>query len=97
MDDDADWVMGQPELGRRPDEQATVESMSTNNRTCRKSFDVSSTSTQEPHSLPIYEHGSALIRRHEKEVTAVTWNYDGSLQLHDFTVRCWREDGDKAG
>jgi WD40 repeat protein len=53
---------------------------------------------QEHHSLPIYEHGSALIRGHEKEVTAVAWNYDGSLTTvsDDFTVRCWREDGDKA-
>jgi len=69
-----------------------------NNRMSCKSFDFSSTSTQEHHSLPIYEHGSALIRGHEKEVTAVTWNYDGSLTTvsDDFTVRCWREDGDKA-
>lgn len=52
-------------------------------------------SMNEPQNLPIYEHGTALIRGHEKEVTAVTWNYDGSLTTvsDDFTVRCWREDG----
>lgn len=46
--------------------------------------------------MPVYhQHGTALIRGHEKEVTAVTWNYDGSLTTvsDDFTVRCWREDG----
>ena len=56
------------------------------------------TSTQEYHSLPIYEHGTALIRGHEKEVTAVAWNFDGSLTTvsDDFTVRCWREDANAA-
>jgi WD40 repeat protein len=61
----------------------------------RQSAEFSTTSTQEYHSLPIYEHGTALIRGHEKEVTAVAWNYDGSLTTvsDDFTARCWREDG----
>jgi WD40 repeat protein len=60
----------------------------------RKSAEPSTTSTQEYHSLPIYKHGTALIRGHEKEVTAVTWNHDGSLTTvsDDFTARCWRED-----
>ena len=47
--------------------------------------------------IPIYQHGTALIRGHQKEVTAVTWANDGQLVTvgDDFHVRCWRE-GDGA-
>jgi WD40 repeat protein len=47
--------------------------------------------------IPIYQHGTALVRGHEKEVTAVTWANDGQLvtMSDDFHVRCWRE-GDGA-
>ena len=48
--------------------------------------------------IPVHEHGSALIRAHNKEVTSLTWTQDGELVTvsDDFTVRCWREDSEKA-
>lgn len=48
--------------------------------------------------ISIYNHGTALIRGHEKEVTAVTWTSEGNLvtAADDFTVRCWREDAARA-
>ncbi len=57
-----------------------------------------SLSQADSHSLPIYEHGTPLIRGHNKEVTAVTWNVDGSLTTvsDDFSARCWREDAAQA-
>ncbi len=47
-------------------------------------------------SIPIYQHGSALIRGHNREVTGMTWTTNGNLVSvsDDYTVRCWREDGD---
>ena len=63
-------------------------------RTLGLDLNSSSESMHQYHSLPIYEHGTPLVRGHEKEVTAVAWNFDGSLTTvsDDFTVRCWRED-----
>ncbi|KAK3712025.1 hypothetical protein LTR37_009337 [Vermiconidia calcicola] len=48
--------------------------------------------------IPIYRHGTALVRGHDKEVTSLTWTHDGELVTvsDDFTARCWREDGGKA-
>ena len=44
-------------------------------------------------TIPIYQHGSALIRGHQKEVTGVSWTSEGELITvgDDFLVRCWRE------
>ena len=44
-------------------------------------------------NIPIYQHGSALIRGHTKEVTSLTWSANGDLVTvgDDFTARCWRE------
>lgn len=44
-------------------------------------------------SLPIYNHGTSLLRGHQKEVTSVGWTVDGELVTvsDDFTARCWRE------
>ena len=44
-------------------------------------------------SIPIYQHGSALIRGHNREVTGLSWNSNGELVTvgDDFAVRCWRE------
>lgn len=44
-------------------------------------------------TIPIYQHGSALIRGHDREVTGVTWTSEGNLVSvgDDFTARCWRE------
>ncbi|KAF2489798.1 WD40 repeat-like protein [Lophium mytilinum] len=44
-------------------------------------------------TIPMYQHGTPLIRGHEKEVTNVAWTTEGSLVSvgDDFTSRCWRE------
>lgn len=49
-------------------------------------------------TIPIYDHGTALIRGHEHEVTGLSWAYGGELVTtsDDFTTRCWREDRAKA-
>ena len=47
-------------------------------------------------TIPIYQHGSALIRGHSSEVTGLTWTHDGELVTvgDDCAVRCWREGPD---
>lgn len=49
---------------------------------------------EDAQTLPIYYHGTPLVRGHNKEVTSVAWNSEGSLitASDDFTIRCWRED-----
>ena len=44
-------------------------------------------------TIPIYQHGSALVRGHEREVTGSTWTSHGELITvgDDITARCWRE------
>jgi WD40 repeat protein len=44
-------------------------------------------------TIPIYTHGTSLIRGHSKEVTGLTWTQGGDLVSvgDDFTARCWRE------
>ena len=51
-----------------------------------------------PTSIPTHQRGTALIRGHNKEVTASTWTHEGELVTisDDFTARCWREDAAKA-
>lgn len=48
--------------------------------------------------IPIYYHGTPLVKGHSKEVTAVTWSSEGNLITisDDFATRCWREDAEKA-
>jgi WD40 repeat protein len=48
--------------------------------------------------IPVHERGTPLVRGHEKEVTSLSWTYDGELVTvsDDFSARCWREDGSKA-
>lgn len=45
-------------------------------------------------TLPIYEVGSALVGGHHKEVTSLTWTYDGGLVTvsDDYLARRWREN-----
>lgn len=54
-------------------------------------------STRCDDTMPIYEHGSALVRGHSVEVTGLTWTSEGELVTvgDDYTARCWRE-GPKA-
>ena len=46
-----------------------------------------------PDTIPIYEHGTPLIRGHDAEVTSVNWARNGSLisVSDDFSVRRWKE------
>lgn len=52
-------------------------------------------STPGPH---IFEHGTALIRAHNKEATSLAWSTEGNLisVSDDYSARCWREDAQKA-
>lgn len=49
-------------------------------------------------SIPIYTHGTPLVRGHDREVGNLAWTYDGELVTvgDDFLVRLWREGGDDA-
>lgn len=46
----------------------------------------------------IFEHGTALVRAHNKEATSLAWSTEGNLisVSDDFSARCWREDAQKA-
>lgn len=48
-------------------------------------------------TIPIYQHGTALVNGHRKEVTSLSFAKGGELISvgDDFDVRCWRE-GDRA-
>lgn len=48
--------------------------------------------------LHVFEHGTALIGAHNKEVTSLAWTTAGDLisVSDDFTARCWRHDAGKA-
>ncbi|KAL9016586.1 MAG: hypothetical protein Q9185_006089 [Variospora sp. 1 TL-2023] len=49
-------------------------------------------------TVPMYTHGTPLIRGHELEVTGLSWAHGGELVTvsDDCTARCWREDQSKA-
>ena len=49
--------------------------------------------------VPVYEHGTPLIRGHEKEVTALTWSSEGDLITLSDDGRCrvWRKGREQAG
>ena len=55
-------------------------------------------STRLEDTVPIYQHGSALIRGHNRELTGLTWTPRGELVTvgDDCAARCWREDGAEA-
>ena len=68
-----------------------------------KDFDDADLPTVPPRLVPTkgvstHEHGTALIRGHDKEVTSLAWSHDGDLVTvsDDFSARCWREDSEKA-
>jgi WD40 repeat protein len=62
-------------------------------RPSRPSLSRSSTNTRVPDTIPIYEHGTPLLRGHDAEVTSVSWARNGSLisVSDDFRVRRWKE------
>lgn len=49
-------------------------------------------------TIPIYTHGTALVRGHGREVTGLTWCRGGEMVSvgDDFRVRCWRESQEDA-
>ncbi|KLJ13796.1 hypothetical protein EMPG_11295 [Blastomyces silverae] len=44
-------------------------------------------------TIPVYNHGAALIEGHRKEVSGVSWTHGGELITvsDDLHARCWRE------
>ncbi|KAI9678541.1 MAG: hypothetical protein M1817_005598 [Caeruleum heppii] len=49
-------------------------------------------------SIPIHQHGRALVEGHDREVTAPSWTSQGNLVSagDDCLVRCWREGRNKS-
>lgn len=47
-------------------------------------------------SIPTYRSGTPLVGGHMKEVSAVSWTYNGELITvsDDYSARCWREGPD---
>jgi WD40 repeat protein len=66
-------------------------------KSSRPSLSRNSSSTRFPSlltdTIPIYEHGTPLIRGHDAEVTSVSWTRDGTLVSvgDDCRVRHWKE------
>ena len=60
----------------------------------RRTNSSTSLSTRLNDTIPIYQHGSALVRGHSREVTGCTWTLGGELISvgDDFRARCWREE-----
>lgn len=54
---------------------------------------VSGSAARMTDTIPIYNHGTALVRGHDKEVSSVTWTSEGELVTvsDNYLVRCWRE------
>lgn len=83
---------------QQPDSQDTLGDEASRETSENRTRVTSSAKTQDM-SLPIYSHGTALVRAHgTSEVTGLTWTTDGELVTlgDDFTARCWREDDAKA-
>ena len=59
----------------------------------RSSCEVDRLSGHRDNTIPIYQHGSALVRGHDKEVTGMSWTSEGELVTvgDDFQTRVWRE------
>ncbi|OAA72547.1 WD domain protein [Cordyceps fumosorosea ARSEF 2679] len=58
------------------------------------SFSASTPFGSVPQGLPIYQAGTPLIRGHSREVTTMSWSYDGKLVTasDDCVVRQWQQD-----
>lgn len=82
---------------QRPQQPPATDDRLNGLANCRPRINSNSKS-QDP-MLPIYTHGTALVRAHgTSEVTGLTWNTDGELVTlgDDFTARCWREQDPSA-
>ena len=82
-------------LNRDPPLTPTLQSRAGRPPLSRSSSGVG-LSTRLNDTIPIYQHGSALVRGHDKEVTGLSWTSDGELVTvgDDFRARCWREGAD---
>ncbi|KAI9824996.1 MAG: hypothetical protein M1819_000625 [Sarea resinae] len=81
---------------RKPKLQAADESVRGHPGLSRSSSNGASLSTRLNDTIPIYQHGTALVRGHGREVSGVTWTSAGELMTvsDDFNARCWREGPD---
>jgi len=59
----------------------------------RRTVSGSGVATRLVDTIPIYHHGTALIRGHDRDVSCMTWTTEGNMVSlsDDFTARCWRE------
>ncbi|QDS77331.1 hypothetical protein FKW77_004966 [Venturia effusa] len=63
-------------------------------RFTRSASSTSGISTRMLDTIPIHNNvGTPLLEGHKKEVTSVSWTYDGDLVTlgDDYVARCWRE------
>ncbi|KAH8725872.1 Lethal(2)denticleless protein [Phaeosphaeriaceae sp. PMI808] len=70
-----------------PDDDSDLPTLST------RKFLPSRTGSRCPDMIPIYEHGTPLVRGHDAEVTSVSWATNGYLVSvgDDLRVRRWKE------
>lgn len=63
-------------------------------RTSTRSALSTGASTRLQDTIPIYSHGTPLVRGHDREVTSVCWGSGGELVSvgDDFRARIWREE-----
>jgi WD40 repeat protein len=79
---------------RHPNDEADdLPDISISGKPLRPSLSRSTTNSRSPDTIPIYEHGTPLVRGHDAEVTSVSWARNGSLVSvsDDFRVRRWTE------
>lgn len=64
----------------------------------RRTPSANSISTRLQDTIAIYQHGTALVRGHAREVTGLAWTRRGELVSlsDDLTARMWTEGGTKA-
>ncbi|KAI9754903.1 MAG: hypothetical protein M4579_004503 [Chaenotheca gracillima] len=76
-------------LSARPESQSPTPNQSA----LRRANSGMGASARLKDTIPIYDHGTALVRGHEREVSSVCWTSEGELISvgDDFAVRCWRE------
>ncbi|RMZ71104.1 wd domain [Pyrenophora seminiperda CCB06] len=88
-----DEIFLKRETRHQDDDADDLPEISVAGKPLRPSLTRSLTSNRCPDSIPIYEHGTPLIRGHDAEVTSVSWARNGTLisVSDDFRIRRWRE------
>ena len=86
-----------PKLSRREQPEEPALQADRDRPTFSRSSSGAKVANRLNDTIPIYRHGSALVRGHDQEVTGVSWTSEGELITlsDDRTARCWRE-GPKA-